>query len=388
MATLQYLESCPKSMRIGPCGGVFADGGCEVEPAHGCVFLDPARREAIAADERTLLPVVSSARDELVHESRLKKALDSGRFVIVAEVNGADSADATEFVDAARVVATVADIVSITDHSGANVHMGNIGAIAHAFAAGIDIMPTFACRDRNRIALQGDLLAAASLGARNALIVTGNHVRVGDSPTAEPVFDVDSPRLLAIADRLRRTGELDNGRTVDVRPDLYLGGTAHPFAPPFDDRPRQALRKVRAGADFVITQHIFDLPRWRSFLAGVNALRDAERPFHLLGGVAIMPDEPTARRINAGLRGFTIPESVLDRLRDAKDPQDEGLEIAAETVRELIESDGVAGCLLAPVTGRQNALTASVEQQELIAEVRRRAGIPMVGAGSIAGAAA
>lgn len=369
-----FAQSCPKSMKIGPCGGVFADGGCEIAPEHRCIFLDPARREVFDLDERTLLPV-SPSTGTASRSSSFREVLDSGRFTVVAEINGADSADAAEFVDAARVIAEVVDIVSITDHSGANIHMGNIGASAHLAQAGIPIMPTFSCRDRNRLALQGDLLAIASHGVRNVLIVTGNHVAVGDSPDATPVFDLDGPRFIAIADRLRNTGQLHNGRQVDVKPDLYLGSVAHPFAPPYDDRPRQAVRKVRAGADFIITQHIFDLPRWRDFLAGVNVLRADERPFHLLGGVAIMPDEPTARRINAGLRGFSIPEDVLARLRQARDPQDEGLEIAAETIHELTQSEGVAGALLAPVTGRQNALTASVEQQELIAEVRRRAGI-------------
>lgn len=376
MSVNTYVDVCPKAMKIGPCGGVFANNGCEVEPAVGCFFLDPARREQIRADERALLPL-EPAGETFAPASRLKRVLDSGKFTFIAEVNGADSADATDFVNAARVVASVADIVSITDHSGANVHMGNIAAVAHLRAADIDIMPTFACRDRNRMALQGDLLGAASLGVQNALLVTGNHVRVGDSPNATPVFDVDSPRLLAIADRLRRKGEYDNGRKVEVKPDLYLGSVAHPFAPPYEDRPRQVLRKVRAGADFVISQHIFDLPRWREFLAAVNALRADAAPFHLLGGVAILPDEPTARAINAGLRGFSIPEALFTRLRQATDPQDEGLEIAAETLRELIDAEGVAGCLLAPVTGRQNALVASIEQQELILEVRRRAGIPV-----------
>ena len=374
--SLPILETCPKAMRIGPCGGVFADGGCEIRPNHSCSFLDAARESDRRADEATFLPA-STTPPRRESESRLKQILDSGRFTIIAEVNGSDSADAMEFVDSSRVVSEVADIVSITDHSGANVHMGNIAATAHLRNAGLDVMPTFGCRDRNRIALQGDLLGAASLGVRNALIVTGNHVEVGDSPSARAVFDVDSPRLLSIADRLRTDGLLDNGRAVEVAPDLYLGSVVHPFAPPYDDRPRQAIRKVRAGADFIISQHIFDLPRWRSFLAEVNRLRADERPFHLLGGVAIMPSEPIARQVNAGLRGFSIPESLLTRLRQAKDPQDEGLEIAAEILRELVETDGVSGCLLAPVTGRQNALAASVEQSELITEVRRRAGIPV-----------
>ncbi|MGW5076363.1 methylenetetrahydrofolate reductase C-terminal domain-containing protein [Rhodococcus sp. NPDC004095] len=373
---LPILETCPKSMRIGPCGGVFADGGCEIRPSRACSFLDLGKAEARSADESAFVPAAGS-RPAHPAGSSLKATLDSGRFTIIAEVNGADSSDATEFVDSSRVVAEVADIVSITDHSGANVHMGNIAATAHLRNAGLDVMPTFGCRDRNRIALQGDLLGAASLGVRNALIVTGNHVDVGDSPDARAVFDLDSPRLLAIADRLRTEGVLDNGRAVEVAPDLYLGAVVHPFAPPYDDRPRQAIRKVRSGADFIISQHIFDVDRWRSFLAEVNRLRVGERPFHLLGGIAIMPSETIARQVNAGLRGFSIPETLLTRLRQAKDPQDEGIEIAAELLTELIESEGVSGCLLAPVTGRQNALAASVEQSELIAEVRRRAGIPV-----------
>lgn len=373
---LPIIETCPKSMRVGPCGGVFADGGCEIAPDRACTFIRETQEDAPASGALAGA-VVSGTTPWSAPQSRLKSTLDAGRFAFVAEVNGADSADATAFVDAARVVATVADIVSITDHSGANVHMGNVAATAHLRNAGLEVMPTFSCRDRNRIALQGDLLGVASLGVHDALIVTGNHVEVGDSPQATPVFDLDSPRLLAVADRLRASGTFDNGRTVDVAPDLHLGSVAHPFAPPYAQRPEHVIRKVHAGADFIITQHIFDTSRWRSFLSGVNALRADIRPFHLLGGVAIMPNEPIARQINAGLRGFSIPETVLTRLRQAKDPQDVGLEIAAETLNELIESEGVSGCLLAPVTGRQNALAASVEQSDLITEVRRRADLPV-----------
>lgn len=370
---LPIIETCPKTMAVGPCGGVFADGGCEIDSAHACVFLGP---EGSGPPATTADAVVRPTANR-TPSSALKGTLDEGRFAIIAEVNGADSAAADTFVEASRVVATVADIVSITDHSGANVHMGNVAATAHLRNAGLDVMTTFACRDRNRIALQGDLMGVASLGVRDVLLVTGNHVRVGDSPDARPVFDVDSPRLLAIADRLRTEGTFDNGRPVDVAPDLHLGSVAHPFAPPYADRPGHVLRKVDAGADFIVSQHVFDLDRWRAFLAGVNARRADTRPFHLLGGVAIMPDEPIARQINAGLRGFSIPEPVLTRLRQATDPQDEGLEIAAETLAELATTEGVSGCLLAPVTGRQNALTASIEQSELIAEVRRRAGVPL-----------
>jgi methylenetetrahydrofolate reductase (NADPH) len=365
---LPLIDGCPKSMRIGPCGGVSVDGACEIDLDHRCVFLGGLPEVGAVVPDR-------ADRTGSRADGRFERILRAGRFAYVAEVNGADSADATEFVAAARRLDGLADVVSMTDHSGANVHMGNVASTAHLLAAGVEAMPTFACRDRNRIALQGDLLGVASLGARNALLVTGNHVRVGDSPDARPVFDLDSTRLIAVAAGLRE-GRYDNGRPVEHPPALFLGGAAHPFAPPYAHRPGHVLRKVRAGADFLITQHLFDLPRWRAFLAGVNAERADAPPFFLLAGIAILPDESTARRVNAGLRGFSIPEATLLRLRRSADPQREGVMIAAETLAELHDSEGVAGALLAPVTGRQNALTASQEQADIIERVFEAAGVP------------
>lgn len=365
---LPVLEACPKMMAIGPCGGVSADHSCEIRPEAAGVFTGSTPRSS------DLLPARTD-RADTPQGGRLAELLATGDFAVIAEVNGADSADAREFTAAAQRIQSVADIVSITDHSGANVHMGNIAAIAHMIQGGITAMPTFTCRDRNRIALQGDLLGAASLGAESVLLVTGNHVEVGDSPHAKPVFDLDSTRLIRIAADLRDRGLLENGRAVEQAPRFLIGAAAHPFAPPYDQRPAHVLRKVEAGADFLITQHIFDLPRWRDFLGELNAVRGETRDFHLLGGVAVLPDEETARKVNAGLRGFTIPEEVLLRLRQAKDPAAEGITIAAETIAELNAADGVAGTLLAPVTLRTNALTASIEQAEILAAVLKEAGI-------------
>lgn len=384
MTETASAAACPKRMSVGPCGGVTEDLRCEIDSSMICALLEGPAQEQVLATEQELFARIPAHPGRQAPLSRLHEALLSGRFTVVAEINGADSADATGTVTAARDIAGVADVVSVTDHSGANVHMGNVAVSAHLAAAGIEVMTTFGCRDRNRMALQGDLLGVASLGVRNVLCVTGNHVEVGDSPDARPVFDLDSPRLLAIADRLRSEGLLDNGRPVEARPQYLLGATAAPFAPPYRERPWHVIRKVRLGADFVISQHIFDPTRWNSFLTGVNALRADERPFHLLGGVAVLPSEPIARAVNAGLRGFSIPEEVLTRLKQAKDPQQEGVLIAAETVAALNQADGVAGCLIAPVTGRQNALAAAVEQRDLIAEVRRQAGVPAHAAGGVA----
>ncbi|MGW5324369.1 methylenetetrahydrofolate reductase [Rhodococcus pyridinivorans] len=311
-----------------------------------------------------------------ITSSRYEAGLRDGRFMVIAEVNGTDSADAATFTRAARKLSEIADIVSITDHSGANVHMGNVAASAHMRAAGIEVMTTFACRDRNRIALQGDLIGVASLGVENVLLVTGNHVDVGDSKdSAQPVFDLDGSRLIGLARDLRDLGRFENGREIDTAPKYLINAPVHPFSPPYDARPEQALRKVDAGADCLITQHIFDLPRWREFQKEIDHLRAGHRQFWMLGGVAVLPDEPTARRVNAGLRGFSIPEELFDRLRRAANPAKEGIKMAAELVSELAEHPGISGCLIAPVTVRSNLLDASTEQADILAAVLDEAGI-------------
>jgi methylenetetrahydrofolate reductase (NADPH) len=377
-AGLPPIGSCPKSMVLGPCGGVSADGGCEVDAAHSCVFLDPVRAARRDEDERAALGAALAPDPAALSASGFRQRLESGAFTVVTELNGPDGAAADSYVAAAQAIAAESDAVSVTDHSGANVHMGSLAAAGRLRAAGIEVIATFACRDRNRIALQGDLLGAASLGIGNVLCVTGNHVLVGDSPDARAVFDLDGSRLIGLADRLRKRGVYDNGRALTDAPALFLGGPAHPFAPPYEERPRHVIRKARLGADFIISQHIFDLTRWRGFVRGVQELRGEPGVpgFHLLGGIAILPDGGTARQVNAGLRGFSIPEAVLRRLDQAGDPQQAGIDIAAETLAELSGQPGVAGCLLAPVVNRgSNALTASAEQADVIRAVRERAGV-------------
>jgi methylenetetrahydrofolate reductase (NADPH) len=373
--TLPLIDSCPKAMRLGPCGGVSADGSCEIDADHACSFLDPGRARQRDADEAAALAAALPPDPQALPDNGFRRRLESGAFTVVTELNGPDGAATGDYLEGALGVAALSDAVSVTDHSGATVHMSTVSATAQLRQAGVEAIATFACRDRNRIAMQGDLLGAASLGVHNVLCVTGNHPLVGDSPTARPVFDLDGSRLIALADRLRKRGEYDNGRLLNDAPTFFLGGTAHPFAPPYAERPLHVLRKVRLGADFIISQHIFDLPRWREFVRAVNDERGALR-FHLLGGIAILPDGATARRVNAGLRGFKIPEEVLRRLDQAADPQDTGIDIAAETVAELSAQPGVVGALMAPVLNRGvNALTAAPEQADIIRAVRDRAGV-------------
>src|SRR5262249_52924071 len=161
---------------------------------------------------------------------------------------------------------------SVTEHPSATNHMSSVPAAARIEREGIETIATFTCRDRNRIALQGDLLGAAGLGIRNVLLVTGNHMVIGDHPQAKPVFDLDSINLLRLARRLRDEGRYESGRRLESRPRFLLGAAAAVFAPPRGERAGRIGKKAAAGADFVISQHVFELDRWRQFVVELGDL--------------------------------------------------------------------------------------------------------------------
>jgi methylenetetrahydrofolate reductase (NADPH) len=191
--------------------------------------------------------------------------LRSGRFAVTAELNPPDSADPQSVYERALVLAEVCDAINATDASGANVHMSSVGVCALLTRAGYEPVMQVSCRDRNRIAIQGDLLGAAAMGVRNVLCLTGDGVQAGDQPEARPVFDLESITLLRTARMLRDQGHFLSGRKLDVRPKFFLGAAANPFVPPYEFRPQRMAKKVEAGAEFFQTQYCFDFPRLCQF---------------------------------------------------------------------------------------------------------------------------
>ncbi|MDP6793726.1 MAG: methylenetetrahydrofolate reductase, partial [Anaerolineales bacterium] len=202
----------------------------------------------------------------MTSNSRLERALESGRFAVTAELNPPDSADPESVYERAIVLAEVCDGINATDASGANVHMSSVGVCALLTRAGYEPVMQISCRDRNRIALQGDLLGAAAMGVRNVLCLTGDGVETGDHPEANPVFDLDSVTLLQTARSMCENGRFMSGRELEVAPRFFLGAAANPFVPPFDYRPARLAKKVRAGANFIQTQFCFDVPRLQQFM--------------------------------------------------------------------------------------------------------------------------
>jgi 5,10-methylenetetrahydrofolate reductase len=354
-------------MRNGPCGGVRADGGCEVDPATRCVwveanegqkrsgkpasaFLEPIDHrlwhrsswlrviEGTHASSTPIRPHTAPVRETFAFEQTCK----SGRFVVTVEVSPPDSSDPRALVARAARFRDVADATNITDGAGANCHMSSAAAAAILEANGITPVAQLSCRDRNRIALQGDILGAAALGVRNILCLTGDHVSRGDHPSAKPVFDLDAITLLRVTRGMRDRGVFSSGRRIDVAPNLFLGATANPFVPPYRDRIDNLEKKVEAGAQFIQTQFCFDVPLLADFMREVRA-RELHKRCTIIIGAGTLSSAKALARMREHVPGVHIPDATLRRIAAADDQKLEAKALLVETIRAVSQIDGVAG---------------------------------------------
>src|SRR3954451_10671589 len=197
---------------------------------------------------------------------RLERVLRAGRFAVTAELNPPDSADPRDVYDRALVLSEVCDAINATDASGANCHMSSVGICSLLTRAGYAVIMQISCRDRNRIAIQGDVLGAAAMGVANILCLTGDGVQAGDQPGAKPVFDLDSTSLLETIRTMRDERTFLSGRKLSTPPEVFLGAAINPFAPPIDFRPHRLAKKIAAGTQFVQSQYCFDVPMFRSYM--------------------------------------------------------------------------------------------------------------------------
>jgi methylenetetrahydrofolate reductase (NADPH) len=297
--------------------------------------------------------------------SRLERVLRSGRFAVTAELNPPDSADPQAVYDRALVLASVCDAINATDASGANVHMSSVGVCALLTRAGYEPVMQVSCRDKNRIAIQGDLLGAAAMGVRNLLCLTGDGVQAGDQPESKPVFDLDSISLLRTARILRDQGRFLSGRALEASPRFFLGAAANPFVPPLEFRPLRLAKKVEAGAEFIQTQFCFDLDLMRRYMAAVCDLGLDKRVF-VLAGVGPLRSAKTAEWLRSRVPGVVIPDEVIHRLRSvpADRQREEGRRLCVEIIQQLREIAGVSGVHV-----------MAYRQEELVAEIIEESGL-------------
>ena len=365
--------NCAKEMRNGPCGGVRPDGHCEVKPALRCAWVeatDGTKRIAHdhAAHPTPLLPAIDLRRRGRsswiqVVEGRpdpafqppvgarsiaeatlgpLERACRGGRCVVTVELAPPDSADPAALLARAEKFRGLADAINITDGAGGNCHMSSVAASALLAAHGYAPVYQIACRDRNRIAIQGDLLGAAALGVRNILCLTGDDVSQGDHPQAKPVFDLDAVSLLHVARGMCDHGEFASGRKLETPPDFFIGATANPFVPPFADRIANLEKKVLAGARFIQTQFCFDLALFEDFMREVRR-RDLHRRAHILVGVGTLANARALAWMGRHVPGVHVPPALIERIGRATDQKQTAKQACLDIIGALRQIEGVAG---------------------------------------------
>ncbi len=273
----------------------------------------------------------------------LRRALAAGRFAVTAELGPPRGADADPIRRKAALLRGWVDAVNITDNASAHVRLASWAGSLAALAAGVEPIMQLTCRDRNRIALQSDLLSASAMGIPNVLLMTGDHPRFGDHAEAKPVFDLDSIALLRAARTMRDERKLMSGRALDPAPDWLIGAVENPAVPARVSVTRLA-EKVAAGAQFVQTQFVFDVPGFTAWLARVRDLGLQEQ-CHILAGVGPISSLRALSHLQGGVPGVLVPAQVDRRLRavPAGRVAEEGARLAAETIAQLREIPGVAG---------------------------------------------
>ncbi len=292
--------------------------------------------------------------------SNLSDAIAAGRFAVTAEVTPPLSANPDDLLSKASVLKGSVDAVNVTDGASARAHMSSVVASALLLQDGLEPVLQFTCRDRNRIALQSDLLGGAAMGVENLLILRGDDPSAGDQPDAKPVFDYESRDLMMAAKRMRDEGTLPSGREISGRPKFFIGGADVPMDPGGDKWNLAGLiAKLDAGAGFIQTQFCFDAELVRKYAKGLVDHGIAERAGVLIG-IGPLASARSARWMVANLWGTNIPEPLIDRLDAAADPKAEGAKICAELMAAYAEIDGIAGVhLMAPLN--VDSIPAAVE---------------------------
>ena len=280
----------------------------------------------------------------LTNLSRLEQILAAGQFAVCAELSPPRGVDLSSIIKDAATLKEYADAVNVTDNQAASVRMASIPVGALLVQQGLEPVAQMTCRDRNRLAIQADLLGAAALGIRNLLCLSGDHGRWGDHPAARNVYDLDSTHLIRLARNMVDHGCLDNGREISPAPEFFIGAAANPFAPPFDYRPMRLAKKVAAGARFVQTQLIYNVERFRTFMQQAGDLGLHEQVY-ILAGVGPFKSSRMASFMATQVPGMDVPQYLVERMQKtpkAAQPE-EGIRICCEIIEQVRSIPGVAG---------------------------------------------
>jgi methylenetetrahydrofolate reductase (NADPH) len=301
----------------------------------------------------------------VITESRLKKVLQKGEFAVTAECGPPKGADPEVVKSKGNILKGYVDSINVTDNQTGVVRMSSLAACALLKAEGLEPVLQMVVRDRNRIALQSDVLGASALGIRNILCLSGDHQCFGNQPQAKGVFDIDSVQLIQTVRRMRDAGEVIGGEKLTSSPDLFIGAVANPFADPFRYRAARLATKVEAGAEFIQTQCIYNLKRFKDWMDLVKEFGMSDKVY-ILGGITPLKSVRMAEYMAKNVAGMDIPQEVIDRMKSApaKEQKQEGIKIAVETAQALKEMGGVRGVHIMAIEW-EDAVPQIVEEAKL-----------------------
>jgi methylenetetrahydrofolate reductase (NADPH) len=298
-------------------------------------------------------------------ESKLARILGAGHFAFTGELGPPRGANVEAVREKAKPLKGMVDAVNITDNQTAMVRMSSWAAALIALEEGLEPNYQMVCRDRNRLAMQADILGAYAHGIRNMLCLSGDHQQFGDHPFAKGVYDVDSIQLLGIVRKMREQGQFLSGAKIDTPPQMFIGAAANPFAEPFEWRVHRLAKKIEAGADFVQTQCIYNMDKMRAWVQQANDMGLTEKVY-ILAGVTPMKSLGMARYMKSKVPGMDVPDDIIKRLQgvDKRKQADEGIKIACEQIEEFKEMKGVAGVHL-----------MAIEWEHRVPEIAAQAGV-------------
>jgi 5,10-methylenetetrahydrofolate reductase len=303
--------------------------------------------------------------------SNLEKILTSGQFAVTGEAGPPKGASPDVIRGKGELLRSAADALNVTDNQTAVVRLSSFAGCLLLKELGVEPVLQMVVRDRNRLALQSDILGAAALGLRNVLCLSGDHQSLGNHPSAKGVYDIDSINLVSMVRTMRDERRFLNGEPISGEVPMFIGAAANPFADPFELRVARLAKKVLAGADFIQTQAVFDMPRFLEWMKRVTD-RGLHETTHILAGVLPMKSAKMAAHMRDKVAGVRLPDALVRRMASAADPREEGLAICLETIEQLRGVPGVHGIHI-----------MAVGWEEVVPQLVARAGlVPRPGAAS------
>jgi 5,10-methylenetetrahydrofolate reductase len=296
--------------------------------------------------------------------TNLEKVLDSGRFAVTAEAGPPKGSSASVILRKADVLRHCCDAINVTDNQTAIVRMSSLAGCVLLKQRGVDPIMQMVVRDRNRIAIQSDVLGATALGVGNILCLSGDHQKFGNHPAAKNVFDIDSIQLVQTLKKMRDEKKFLCGEDISGEVPVFIGAAENPYADPFEFRVMRLTKKIKAGADFIQTQAVFDVSKFIKWMQMV-ADRGLDKQVHILAGVIPIRSAGMARYMRDYVPGVSVPDEIVTRMEGAKSAKDEGLKIALEIIDKIKEISGVHGVHIMAV-GWEEVVPQIVEQAGLL----------------------